>query len=115
MDVEDVPLRFRSVFISDVHLGTPGCQADLLLDHFGTVRPTDRLLDAGSGRGGTSFMANLRFGCEVDGAVELDWAQSKRRNPGLEGRCTDHEARHGFTVFSETVQNIDRGGLGARH
>ena len=26
------PLRFRTVFISDVHLGTRGCQAELLLD-----------------------------------------------------------------------------------
>ena len=25
-------LRYRSVFISDVHLGTRGCQAELLLD-----------------------------------------------------------------------------------
>lgn len=24
--------RYRSIFISDVHLGTPGCQAALLLD-----------------------------------------------------------------------------------
>jgi UDP-2,3-diacylglucosamine pyrophosphatase LpxH len=30
---EDVPpLRFRSIFISDIHLGTPGCQAALLLE-----------------------------------------------------------------------------------
>lgn len=42
-------------------------QADLLLDHLGDVSPGDALLDAGSGRGGTSIMANLRFGCRVDG------------------------------------------------
>jgi geranyl diphosphate 2-C-methyltransferase len=42
-------------------------QADLLLDHLGDVSPDDLLLDAGSGRGGTSFMANMRFGCRVDG------------------------------------------------
>lgn len=29
---EDMRLRFRSIFISDVHLGTYGCQADALLD-----------------------------------------------------------------------------------
>lgn len=29
---EAQPVRFRSVFISDVHLGTRGCQADHLLD-----------------------------------------------------------------------------------
>jgi len=42
-------------------------QADLLLDHLGDIRPGDRLMDGGSGRGGTSIMANQRFGCRVDG------------------------------------------------
>ncbi|MEV1084724.1 geranyl diphosphate 2-C-methyltransferase [Streptomyces sp. NPDC050211] len=42
-------------------------QAEVLLDHLGDIAPDDRLLDAGSGRGGTSFMANARFGCHVDG------------------------------------------------
>jgi UDP-2,3-diacylglucosamine pyrophosphatase LpxH len=34
MDVEVAPQSFRTVFISDIHLGTRGCQADLLLDFF---------------------------------------------------------------------------------
>ncbi|GIE59491.1 geranyl diphosphate 2-C-methyltransferase [Actinoplanes octamycinicus] len=42
-------------------------QADLLLDHLGPIEPGDALLDGGSGRGGTSMMANARFGCRVDG------------------------------------------------
>jgi len=29
---EDLEVRYRSVFISDIHLGTRGCQAELLLD-----------------------------------------------------------------------------------
>ena len=32
MDGDSPQLRYRSVFISDVHLGTRGCQAELLLD-----------------------------------------------------------------------------------
>ena len=33
MDEElDGPLRFRTIWISDLHLGTPGCRAGLLLD-----------------------------------------------------------------------------------
>ncbi len=32
MEPEARPRTFRSIFISDVHLGTRGCQADLLLD-----------------------------------------------------------------------------------
>ncbi|AOY01672.1 UDP-2,3-diacylglucosamine diphosphatase [Jeongeupia sp. USM3] len=30
--MSDAPLAFRSIWISDVHLGTAGCQADYLLD-----------------------------------------------------------------------------------
>ncbi|HAD88406.1 MAG TPA: UDP-2,3-diacylglucosamine hydrolase, partial [Rhodospirillaceae bacterium] len=26
------PLKFRSIWISDIHLGTRGCQAEMLLD-----------------------------------------------------------------------------------
>jgi len=33
-DEEAEPKRYRTLFISDVHLGTRGCQADLLLDFF---------------------------------------------------------------------------------
>ncbi len=36
MDVA-VPHRFRTIFISDVHLGTRGCQAELLLDFIRSV------------------------------------------------------------------------------
>lgn len=42
-------------------------QANVLLDSLGPVGPDDHLLDAGCGRGGTSMMANARFGCWVDG------------------------------------------------
>ena len=34
MEAEDQEVHYRSVFISDVHLGTRGCQAELLL-HLG--------------------------------------------------------------------------------
>ncbi|MDF3033049.1 MAG: methyltransferase [Alphaproteobacteria bacterium] len=42
-------------------------QALFLLDQLGDVKPGDKLMDAGSGRGGTSIMANERFGCQVEG------------------------------------------------
>ena len=54
-------------------------QADVLLDHLGEIKPADRLLDAGSGRGGTSFMANQRFGCQVDG-VTISQTQAEFAN-----------------------------------
>ena len=36
------PCPYRAIFISDVHLGTPGCQADALLD-FLRSHPSDCL------------------------------------------------------------------------
>jgi UDP-2,3-diacylglucosamine pyrophosphatase LpxH len=36
------PSRFRTVFVSDIHLGTPGCQAEALLD-FLKHHPSDTL------------------------------------------------------------------------
>ena len=42
-------------------------QASFLIDHLGDVGAEHRIMDAGCGRGGTSFMANQRFGCSVDG------------------------------------------------
>ena len=44
-------------------------QANVLLDCLGPIGPDDRIMDAGCGRGGTSIMANARFGCQVDGAT----------------------------------------------
>lgn len=69
-------------------------QADTLLDHFGDVGPDDRLLDAGSGRGGTSLMANLRFGCQVDGLsiseTQVEFANNQARLRG----AADHVRFH---------------------
>ena len=31
------PARYRTIFISDVHLGTRGCQAELLLDFLSDI------------------------------------------------------------------------------
>ncbi|MFC5288967.1 geranyl diphosphate 2-C-methyltransferase [Actinokineospora guangxiensis] len=69
-------------------------QADVLLDHLGDVRPEDALLDAGCGRGGTSIMANARFGCRVDGVsisekqVEFGNGEAKRR--GVDDKVAFH-------------------------
>ncbi len=69
-------------------------QADVLLDHLGDIRPADRLLDAGSGRGGTSFMANQRFGCAVDGVsiseYQVDFANQQARERNVADRVRFH-------------------------
>lgn len=54
-------------------------QAEFLLDQLGPLGEGDRILDAGSGRGGTSFLANLRFGCQVDG-ISISEEQVKFAN-----------------------------------
>jgi geranyl diphosphate 2-C-methyltransferase len=60
-------------------------QADLLLDHVSLVSADDYLLDAGSGRGGTSFLAHQRFGCFIDGVTISD-AQAEFANAQAEQR-----------------------------
>ncbi|WP_441250186.1 geranyl diphosphate 2-C-methyltransferase [Kitasatospora sp. McL0602] len=69
-------------------------QADVLLDHLGAIAPTDRLLDAGSGRGGSSIMANHRFGCEVDGIsiseYQVGFANEQAQQRGVADRVRFH-------------------------
>ncbi|MGH3870597.1 MAG: geranyl diphosphate 2-C-methyltransferase [Pseudonocardiaceae bacterium] len=65
-------------------------QATVLLDHLSDISPGDRLLDAGCGRGGTSFMAHQRFGCQVNGVSiseqQVDFANDQVRQRGLAGK-----------------------------
>ncbi|MGW7818122.1 geranyl diphosphate 2-C-methyltransferase [Streptomyces puniciscabiei] len=69
-------------------------QADVLLDHLGDITPDDHLLDAGSGRGGTSFMANARFGCHVDGVSiseqQVDFANDQAKQRGVMDKVRFH-------------------------
>jgi geranyl diphosphate 2-C-methyltransferase len=69
-------------------------QADLLLRHLGDIAPGDRLLDAGSGRGGTSFMAADRFGCRVDGVTiseyQVGFASEQAEKRQVAGRVRFH-------------------------
>jgi geranyl diphosphate 2-C-methyltransferase len=106
--------------ISEMHrLET--AQADVLLDHLGPVSPDDRLLDAGSGRGGTSFLANLRFGCQVDGVTiseqQVAFASDQAAQRGVSDRVAFHfrnmldtgfdtGSRHGIWT-NETTMYVD--------
>jgi geranyl diphosphate 2-C-methyltransferase len=69
-------------------------QADFLLDHMGNISPEDRLLDGGSGRGGTSFMAHQRFGCQVDGVTiskhQVEFANNQAMQRGVADRVKFH-------------------------
>jgi geranyl diphosphate 2-C-methyltransferase len=92
--VLDLPAEMRdSAVIAEMHrLET--AQADVLLDYLGDVSPDDRLLDGGSGRGGTSFMANQRFGCFVDGVTisiaQAEFANAQARHRRVDGKVRFH-------------------------
>jgi geranyl diphosphate 2-C-methyltransferase len=101
VSVLEAPAGIRDqAIIAEMHR-LESAQADLLLDHFGTVRPTDRVLDAGSGRGGTSFMANLRFGCEVDG-VSISEAQVEFANEQASKRGVGDKVRFHYRNMLDT-------------
>jgi geranyl diphosphate 2-C-methyltransferase len=69
-------------------------QANLLLDHLGDISHGDRLMDAGSGRGGTSFMAHQRFGCRVDGVTiseyQVGFANNQAEQRGVAEQVKFH-------------------------
>lgn len=76
-------------------------QANLLLDHLGSVSPEDYLLDAGCGRGGSSIMANLRFGCFVDG-VSISEKQVNFANAEAERRGVADKVKYHFRNMLDT-------------
>ncbi|MGP4088103.1 geranyl diphosphate 2-C-methyltransferase [Streptomyces sp. KR55] len=76
-------------------------QADVLLDHLGDITRADRLLDAGSGRGGTSIMANARFGCHVDG-VSISEQQVAFANDRAAERGVADKVRFHFRNMLDT-------------
>jgi geranyl diphosphate 2-C-methyltransferase len=76
-------------------------QAEVLLDHLGNVGPGDRLLDAGCGRGGSSIMANARFGCQVDG-VSISEEQVAFANEQAARRGVADKVRYHFRNMLDT-------------
>jgi geranyl diphosphate 2-C-methyltransferase len=76
-------------------------QAEVLLDSLGDVRPEDQLLDAGCGRGGTSIMANQRFGCRVDG-ISISERQVEFANEQASKRGVADKVRYHFRNMLDT-------------
>jgi len=78
-------------------------QADVLLDYLGDIPPAARLLDAGSGRGGTSIMAHQRFGCRVDGVTiseyQVGFANDQAKQRGIADNVRFHFANMLDTGF----------------
>ena len=69
-------------------------QADYLIKYLGPLRPTDRALDAGCGRGGSSFLVNMRTGCQVDGISisqsQVDFANAQAAERGVADQVKFH-------------------------
>ena len=76
-------------------------QADVLVGYLGAPGPADRAMDAGSGRGGTSFVANLRHGCQVDG-VSISESQVAFAAEQAKKRGVDDMVRFHFKNMLET-------------
>ena len=76
-------------------------QAVALLDHLGPIGAQDALLDAGSGRGGSSIMAHERFGCRVDG-VTISEYQAGFANDQAASRGIDDRVRFHFRNMLDT-------------
>lgn len=69
-------------------------QAELLAAHLGPLSPTDRVFDAGCGRGGGSVVAHLRYGCEADGVTlsekQAEFANEQARKRGIDDKVRYH-------------------------
>jgi geranyl diphosphate 2-C-methyltransferase len=94
LSVLDGPEHTREQrIIAELHR-LESAQAGLLLDHLGEIGPGDHLLDGGSGRGGTSIMANARFGCHVDGVsiseYQVGFANEQAVRRGVDDRVRFH-------------------------
>jgi geranyl diphosphate 2-C-methyltransferase len=96
-------------------------QTRLIIEAFGTLGPESRLLDAGSGRGGTSFMLHDAFGCTVDGVTisryQVDYSLRLAQQRGCADTVRFHfrnMLRTGFpddtfdgVVTNETTMYVD--------
>lgn len=78
---------YEKRLIAELHR-LESAQAEVLLDHLGSVGRDDTLVDAGCGRGGSMVMAHQRFGCDVEGvtlsAKQAEFANGRARELGIE-------------------------------
>ncbi|MBB5777605.1 geranyl diphosphate 2-C-methyltransferase [Nonomuraea jabiensis] len=76
-------------------------QADLLIGQLGALRPEHRVMDAGCGRGGSSLLVNLRYGCQVDG-VSISESQVAFANEQAAKRGVSDKVRFHFRNMLDT-------------
>ena len=86
-------------------------QADLLLDFLGDIQPEDHLLDAGSGRGALSIMANRRFGCHVDGVTISEYQVGFANERAAEFGVADRVKYHFRNMLDTQFETHSRQGI----
>lgn len=91
---ESDPARRRQRITAELHR-LEHAQAELLTAHLGPLSPTDRVFDAGCGRGGGSVVAHLRHSCRADGvtisAKQADFANEQARTRGIDRQVRYHQ------------------------
>ncbi|MFF4586449.1 geranyl diphosphate 2-C-methyltransferase [Streptomyces sp. NPDC001388] len=92
LDEPDPALR-RERITGELHR-LEHAQAELLVARLGPLTPSDRVFDAGCGRGGGSVTAHLRYGCHADGvtisAKQADFANEQARRRGIDDKVRHH-------------------------
>ncbi|MFB8275966.1 methyltransferase domain-containing protein [Nocardia colli] len=80
-------------------------QVDVLIDALSGMQAGSRLLDAGSGRGGTSFLLHRAFGCVVDGvnfsSYQNDFARAQAAKHGCARDVRFHDRNMIDTGFAD--------------
>lgn len=83
-------------------------QAEFLIDRLGDIGPNDRVMDGGSGRGGTSFMVNERFGCQVDGVSISEYQVGFANKQAVERGVTDKVKFHFRNMLDTGFETASR-------
>ncbi|MEV0370531.1 methyltransferase domain-containing protein [Streptomyces sp. NPDC050636] len=96
--------RREELILTEMHR-MEGEQVDLVLDALGNVPAEAQVMDAGSGRGGTSFLIHRRFGCHVNGVNfcthHLDLSRQLAIRHGCQDRVRFTHANMVATPFTD--------------
>lgn len=96
------PLEREAKLLAELHR-LEGVQSERLLSLLGEVGADERILDAGCGRGGTSFAAHQRFGCRIDGVdiarYQVDFANQVAADSGCAEQVKFHLQNLAQTQF----------------
>ncbi|WP_033037353.1 SAM-dependent methyltransferase [Streptomyces monomycini] len=96
-------------------------QVDALSEALGPVAPQARILDGGSGRGGTAILLHKAFGCRVDGVNISAYQNEFARRQAQEHNCAEKvhfhdrnmaatgfpDASFDYVVTNETTMYVD--------